>query len=147
MPPGSRPSTKTGTHRKSGVSDGPWNAIGVRARDGNNRATSGVSSEQPERWSDEMVPMIGEPYLDAGEPWSERAACASYPTDMFFPSIDVPDAGRAAKEVCSICPVREECLSFAIDTSQAEGIWGGMDAGERRRYRRRIRDRARRMAS
>ncbi|MEA2023127.1 MAG: WhiB family transcriptional regulator [Actinomycetota bacterium] len=86
-------------------------------------------------------------YFDAQEPWYEDAACASYPAEVFFPPGDAPSEANAAIAICESCPVREECLSYALETAQAEGVWGGMDAGERRRLRRRRRDRARRRAS
>jgi WhiB family redox-sensing transcriptional regulator len=94
-----------------------------------------------------MMPMVGELYFDTEEPWREQSACASYSADVFFPPSDVPGAARTAKTICATCPVQEECLSFALDTGQSDGVWGGMDAAERRRYRRRVRDRARRKAS
>lgn len=94
-----------------------------------------------------MVPVLDELYFDAREPWYEEAACASYPAEVFFPPDDGPLAANAAKAICEACPVREECLAFALETAQAEGVWGGADAGERRRLRRRLRDRARRRAS
>ena len=94
-----------------------------------------------------MMPVSVDLYFDAEEPWHADAACASYPAEMFFPANDAPPAAKAAKLICAACPVREECLTFALETAQAEGVWGGMDAGERRRLRRRIRDRARRRAS
>jgi WhiB family transcriptional regulator, redox-sensing transcriptional regulator len=91
--------------------------------------------------------MFGELYFDLEEPWRDQAACASYSAEVFFPPSDVPEAARTAKSICATCPVQEECLSFALETAQSDGVWGGMDASERRRYRRRIRDRARRKAS
>lgn len=94
-----------------------------------------------------MVPVTNDMFFDTREPWYEEAACASYPAEVFFPPSEVPLAANPAKAVCEGCPVREECLSFALETAQAEGVWGGMDAGERRRLRRRIRDRERRRAS
>ncbi len=94
-----------------------------------------------------MMSVSADLYLDAAEPWHEQAACVAYPAEMFFPAVETPGASRAAKLVCAACPVREECLSFALETAQSEGVWGGMDAGERRRLRRRMRDRARRRAS
>ena len=94
-----------------------------------------------------MVPVTSEVFFDAREPWYEEAACASYPAEVFFPSSEVPLESNPAKAICEGCPVREECLSFALETAQAEGVWGGMDAGERRRLRRRTRDRERRRAS
>ncbi|MDQ2813901.1 MAG: WhiB family transcriptional regulator [Actinomycetota bacterium] len=54
---------------------------------------------------------------------------------MFFP---ISKTGlalaeiRDAKAVCESCPVREPCLTFALDTHQGYGIWGGYDEDERR---------------
>ena len=39
---------------------------------------------------------------------------------------------EAAKEVCSQCEVRKECLQFSFDTNQESGIWGGYSETERR---------------
>lgn len=94
-----------------------------------------------------MMSVVNELFFDAQEPWYEEAACSSYPAEMFFPSSEAPSAANAAKTICEGCPVREECLAFALETAQVEGVWGGMDAGERRRLLRRNRDRARRRAS
>ncbi len=38
--------------------------------------------------------------------------------------------------MCGICPVRDECLQFAITTRQEYGIWGGFDVEERKNQRR-----------
>ena len=82
-----------------------------------------------------------------GEGWREQAACATVEHDVFFPPGHEPADALEAKAVCAICPVRDECLEYALATNQSEGVWGGLDAPERRRMRRRIRDRARRRAS
>jgi WhiB family redox-sensing transcriptional regulator len=37
----------------------------------------------------------------------------------------------AAKDVCSRCPVRAECLAFALANGEEFGVWGGMDPDER----------------
>ncbi len=84
---------------------------------------------------------------ESGETWRGEAACAEVPSEVFFPAGEEPEAAAAAKAVCARCPVSEECLRFALATNQTEGVWGGLDANERRRLRRRIRDRRRRMAS
>jgi WhiB family redox-sensing transcriptional regulator len=94
-----------------------------------------------------MMHISADLYFDAEERWHEDAACASYPAEVFFPPTEAPSSSRVAKSICAACPVREECLSFALETAQSEGVWGGMDAGERRRLRRRARDRERRRAS
>lgn len=44
-----------------------------------------------------------------------------------------------AKAICRTCTVRDECLRFALDTSQEYGIWGGTDEKDRQRIRRRQR--------
>ena len=36
-----------------------------------------------------------------------------------------------AKALCAACPVRAECLEFALETGQVHGIWGGLTAQER----------------
>ena len=66
---------------------------------------------------------------------------------MFFPDSEEESASIAAKAICGECPVTEACLQYALATNQGAGVWGGLDEGERRRMRRRIRDRQRRKAS
>jgi WhiB family redox-sensing transcriptional regulator len=64
-----------------------------------------------------------------------RAACRDVDPELFFPigSGTIAEAQTArAKAVCRTCAVIGECLRWAIDTGQAEGVWGGVDAAERR---------------
>jgi WhiB family redox-sensing transcriptional regulator len=68
--------------------------------------------------------------------WKADAACLDLDTSLFFPESE-SDAAKAIT-VCAICPVREECLDFAIRTRQNDGIWGGRTEPERRRLRRRV---------
>ncbi|MFO7701053.1 MAG: WhiB family transcriptional regulator [Acidimicrobiia bacterium] len=80
--------------------------------------------------------------------WRGEAACSGVNSDIFFPaSEEDPEATAQAKSICAECPVREACLQYALATNQSAGVWGGLDAAERRRLRRRIRDRDRRKAS
>jgi WhiB family redox-sensing transcriptional regulator len=60
------------------------------------------------------------------------AACAAEDPDLFFPddSRSNEDAARA-KAICARCPVRDECLRWAIDNRQTYGIWGGLDESDR----------------
>ena len=67
------------------------------------------------------------------EPWVQEALCAEVGPDAFFPGKG-GDA-RPAKRVCFACPVREECLEYALDHDIDDGIWGGMSPRERRRER------------
>jgi len=72
--------------------------------------------------------------------WRKSALCADEAaTRLFFP-VGVTGAAEVqiqdAKTVCEGCPVVAECLSFAIETNQEYGIWGGKSEEERRVIRR-----------
>ncbi|HET9442453.1 MAG TPA: WhiB family transcriptional regulator, partial [Acidimicrobiales bacterium] len=69
--------------------------------------------------------------------WQAEAACRDIDTNLFFPESEAAVAPALA--VCAGCPVRDECLDFALRTRQDDGIWGGMTEADRRRLRRRIR--------
>jgi WhiB family transcriptional regulator, redox-sensing transcriptional regulator len=72
------------------------------------------------------------------EPWRESAACVPVTHEVsFFPDSDDLVGISRAKAVCSTCPVASECLTWAIETNQNEGIWGGHTPKERRSLRRR----------
>jgi WhiB family redox-sensing transcriptional regulator len=69
--------------------------------------------------------------------WMERADCQNLPTAMFFPQ---PGKGGAADSktairICQGCPVREECLAYAMSFPDRSlpGIWGGTTERERSR--------------
>lgn len=70
----------------------------------------------------------------AGERWQSRGACVGIDPDLFFPergtSLDDP------KAVCRDCPVRADCLAWAIANGEKFGVWGGCSERERRRLRR-----------
>jgi WhiB family redox-sensing transcriptional regulator len=46
-----------------------------------------------------------------------------------------------AKRVCKDCPVRGECLEYALTTRQYHGVWGGCSERERRVILKRRRER------
>lgn len=71
-------------------------------------------------------------------PWMTHGACTQLDPDMFFPPKGDWHAGERAKNVCeTACPVREQCLQYALNNQEAHGIWGGTDAAQRRRIGRR----------
>ena len=69
--------------------------------------------------------------------WRARAACRDIDTSWFFPDSEVNADVAPALAVCASCPVREECLEFALTTRQDDGVWGGTTEAERKRIRRR----------
>jgi WhiB family redox-sensing transcriptional regulator len=66
--------------------------------------------------------------------WRHQAACRGADTDLFFPESEA-GAGPALA-ICAACPVRDECLEFALTTNQPDGVWGGATESQRRRLRR-----------
>lgn len=59
--------------------------------------------------------------------WKLRAACKdAIEASIFFD----PNLAREAKKFCNGCPVRPDCLEYALLTEQY-GIWGGMSDRER----------------
>jgi WhiB family redox-sensing transcriptional regulator len=65
--------------------------------------------------------------------WREHAACTGK-TDKMFPEKSgyVADY-EPAQRICATCPVRRECLRYAIDNNERYGVWGGTSPSERRR--------------
>lgn len=70
--------------------------------------------------------------------WQERGACHGQDPELFFPisylQDDQVDHGR---RICRPCPVREECLDYALSNpaKTQDGLWGATTPGERRRLR------------
>ena len=62
-------------------------------------------------------------------------ACRNNP-DLFFPEDwDVGSERRnvisLAKSYCEVCPIRSQCLEYAITAKEEFGIWGGLTPQER----------------
>ncbi|WTL15424.1 WhiB family transcriptional regulator [Kribbella sp. NBC_01505] len=70
--------------------------------------------------------------------WILSAACQDEDPELFFP---IGTTGpsllqtEAAKRICAQCPVRAECLAWALESGQDAGIWGGLTEVERRHLR------------
>lgn len=71
--------------------------------------------------------------------WRQRAACRGTGWDLWFAPPNTPSASsleqrrvRDASAICLGCPVRQECLDYALEHSIWYGIWGGMTERERR---------------
>ncbi|MBX3312324.1 MAG: WhiB family transcriptional regulator [Microbacteriaceae bacterium] len=73
--------------------------------------------------------------------WRDKAACLTVEDpELFFP---VGNTGPAldqiekAKAICATCSVTDNCLQYALETSQDSGVWGGLSEDERRTLKRR----------
>lgn len=90
--------------------------------------------------------------------WQERAACTNAPPNTFYPTIlddegeewmddgtiweafgDTTPYYEQALVICSACPVRDACLTHALDEKERWGMWGGLTPIERRRIERKDR--------
>jgi hypothetical protein len=63
------------------------------------------------------------------------ALCKGAPQAWFFPEFSGNHRGiRQAKQLCSTCPVSEQCLAYGVETNSS-GVWGGitLDRGNIRR--------------
>lgn len=72
--------------------------------------------------------------------WMADAACAGLgdaTEDAWFPPVGNAQAkGKMAKRICGQCPVRRECLAYALHHGLEHGIWGGLTPNERKELRR-----------
>lgn len=67
--------------------------------------------------------------------WKSAGLCSQVDPELWFP--DIGENTRAAKRICADCPVTDQCLEYALASDERFGVWGGLDAGERRRIVRR----------
>jgi hypothetical protein len=74
--------------------------------------------------------------------WQALGACRIEDADLWFPvgqSREALEQEAEAKAVCYRCPVIDRCLSWALETRQDVGVWGGLSEEERRRMHKRKR--------
>jgi WhiB family redox-sensing transcriptional regulator len=61
--------------------------------------------------------------------WMQSAACKGETVDRFFnPPGTVPFEALA---LCYRCPVRQDCLDYAVENRIEHGLWGGLTAKQR----------------
>lgn len=71
--------------------------------------------------------------------WQADAACNTADAslvDVFFGAGRRDFDGARAKQICAVCPVRTECLDYALDHDPPippgqDGVWGGLTHLER----------------
>ena len=74
----------------------------------------------------------------AVETWQARALCRGPQAEMFFPPTHAERKEEKlqredrAMEICRTCPVRPDCLEYAIRIREPHGIWGGLNEVERK---------------
>lgn len=94
---------------------------------------TGETTSPPTTEQTYKSPDVGAPEVFiVGLSWQQRSACAKPGVD---PEIFYPDRGGSSSEaraICSRCPVRAECLEYALEEREPFGIWGGTSERERR---------------
>lgn len=73
-------------------------------------------------------------FLPSYPEWHKDAACASIGNDFWFP--EHREQGVEAKRICLACPVAVDCLRYALENEEPEGIWGGFGPRQRQKMRR-----------
>lgn len=68
--------------------------------------------------------------------WEGGALCAQTDPEEFYP--ERGGNAKVPKRICSACPVRDECLAYALATDERFGIWGGLSERERRNLQKQI---------
>lgn len=76
------------------------------------------------------------PHTDASRTtlWMNRGLCTDEDPEQFFPEGQAEGRryGEAeAVRICLACPVRGECLAYALDNRIEFGVWGGLTETER----------------
>jgi WhiB family redox-sensing transcriptional regulator len=66
--------------------------------------------------------------------WVADGLCGQVDPEVFFPPKGTP--AEPAKAICRACPVRAECLEYALDNHEHHGVWGGTTDDERRALQR-----------
>jgi len=68
--------------------------------------------------------------------WRDAASCARSDPDQWFP--EHGGTGRNARRICAQCPVRRECLDWALAEPRLDrsAIYAGHSGGQLMRIRR-----------
>lgn len=70
--------------------------------------------------------------------WQTHGLCRVMDAAVFFPPAHFehkPEREareQRAKAICNECPVRAECLDWALTTKEPHGVWGGFSESERK---------------
>jgi WhiB family transcriptional regulator, redox-sensing transcriptional regulator len=74
----------------------------------------------------QLTPSLVGPALDER---AQRGQCTQTDPEIFFPPKG--DRGKEARGICARCPVRVQCLAYAVAADEGFGIWGGLNRAER----------------
>ena len=83
-----------------------------------------------------VATVVGSVFVNPPE-WMTEAACAGADLDLFFPNQGNSNNAEALA-YCHRCPVRTQCLEYALGYADRDlpGIWGGLNENQRNKLRR-----------
>jgi WhiB family transcriptional regulator, redox-sensing transcriptional regulator len=62
---------------------------------------------------------------------TRRTPCRDEDPEVFFPFPGDARGIAKAKAICNRCTVKTACGEWALETRQADGVWGGLSEAER----------------
>lgn len=74
---------------------------------------------------------LSELFGDRNIEWQKNALCIYTDPDIFFPEKGIPIL-KEVKNLCARCPVKDQCLDYALSSDERHGIWGGTSERERK---------------
>lgn len=75
------------------------------------------------------------PFPDKDPSWREKASCRGLDTNFFFlerSDARVNNSYAEVRVMCVACPVRKDCLNYAVDNNIPQGMYGGFAPKDRR---------------
>ena len=70
-------------------------------------------------------------------PWKAEGLCRGISPDLFYPTISDlrlwDETEAPGMRVCDGCPVKAECLEYALANNERDGVWGGLCPTRRRK--------------
>ena len=93
------------------------------------RAISSLAEIIVNDFSDSVLRMLAVPISDE-RPWVVFSSCRDADPDLFFPT--TREETQQALAICASCPVRPECLEYALEARERFGIWGGVTEKRRK---------------
>lgn len=70
--------------------------------------------------------------------WIADGYCHNKPHLTFLFYSDQPSEQESAKRMCTVCPVKAQCLVAALERNERFGIWGGTSPADRKRLKARL---------
>jgi WhiB family redox-sensing transcriptional regulator len=73
-------------------------------------------------------------------PFNGTQLCSDEDPELFFPEYEEQRQGyliriNKAKDICNSCWIKEDCLKYALQFPDLQGIWGATTPHERKKIR------------